>query len=125
MKIFLPFLVLAGVIHFYIFVLESLFWGRPKTNLVFGLTPEGAEQNRLFAFNQGFYNLFLAVGEITGVCLLRSQPAVGATLIVFSSCSMLGAAFVLLVSQPKLIRAVLVQGLPPLLGLVLWGLAQR
>lgn len=114
------FIALAGLIHVYIFAMESLLWGKAKTNRVFGLSPEKAEQNRLFAFNQGYYNLFLAVAAFTGVGLSLSNdghPA-GATLMIYSSLSMVGAAMVLLYSQKKLIRPAAIQGVPPLLGLI-------
>jgi putative membrane protein len=107
----------AALIHVYIFWMESLTWGRPKTNRVFRVTPEAAEQNRLFAFNQGFYNLFLAIAAFAGLVAGTESP-IGLTLVVYSLASMVGASLVLIYSQPKLIRAALIQGLPPLLGLV-------
>ena len=58
---------LAGAIHIYIFVMESLLWGRPMTNKSFAMSAEMAEHNRLFAFNQGFYNLFLALTRVEGL----------------------------------------------------------
>lgn len=113
------FTFLAAVIHIYIFVLESLLWGRPKINRVFGVTSQEAENLQLFAFNQGFYNLFLAVAAFLGIVLSAGSPSVvGETLMIYANCSMLGAALVLLYSSPKLIRAVLIQGAPPLLALV-------
>lgn len=116
------FVGVASAVHFYIFIMESILWGKPKTNKVFGLSPEGAEQNRLFAFNQGYYNLFLAIAALVGIFLSHSDHSAGVTLMIYSSLSMLGAALVLLYSQPKLLRAVLIQGLPPLLGLVILAL---
>lgn len=108
---------LAGLIHVYIFCMESLLWGRPKTNRTFGMSPEMAENNRLFAFNQGFYNLFLAAGALGGL-VAGVESQIGKTLIVFSLGSMFLAAVVLIYSNPKMLRAALIQGLPPLLGLV-------
>lgn len=115
------FTVLAGVIHVYIFSLESIFWGRPKTNRVFGISSEAAEQNRLFAFNQGFYNLFLSVAAIGGLAIGLNN-AVGKTLVAYSLMSMLLAAIVLIFSNRKLLRAALIQGVPPLLGLTFLAL---
>ncbi|MCC7403056.1 MAG: DUF1304 domain-containing protein [Bdellovibrionales bacterium] len=112
----------AAFVHVFIFVLESLLWGRPGVNLVFGISAEQAAQSRLFAFNQGFYNLFLAIGALVGVVLeVVGYSVVGNTLKYFSCLSMVGAASVLMYSQPHLIRAVLIQGGPPLVGLVLVG----
>lgn len=115
------FAALAGVIHLYIFCLESLLWGRPKTNRVFGMSPEGAEHNRLFAFNQGFYNLFLAAAAIGGLFVGVDDP-VGKTLVAYALASMLLAALVLIFSNRKLLRAALIQGAPPLAGLVFLAL---
>ncbi len=111
------FTVLAGIIHFYIFCLESLLWGRPKTNRTFGMSAETAEQNRLFAFNQGFYNLFLGIGAVAGV-VVGLDNGIGKTLVVYSLVCMLLAAVVLIFSNRKLLRPALIQGLPPLLGLI-------
>jgi putative membrane protein len=108
---------IAALIHVYIFGLESLMWGRPKTNRTFGMTPEAAESNRLFAFNQGFYNLFLAIAAISGLVIGINVP-MGKTLVMYSLASMVGAALVLIYSNPKLKRPALIQGVPPLLGLI-------
>jgi putative membrane protein len=114
------FTCLASVIHFYIFAMESLLWGKPRINKVFGMSPEAAAQNRLFAFNQGFYNLFLALAAAAGVAffIADSSSLIGTTLIVYSLGSMVGASIVLFCSEKKLVRAALIQGIPPLLGLL-------
>ena len=117
------FIAIAGAIHIYIFVMESVLWGKPKTNRIFGLSPQLAEQNRVFAFNQGYYNLFLAIGAILGVAFsFAGHPTVGLTLMLCSSASMIGASLALLYSQPKLKRPALIQGLPPMLGLIFLGI---
>jgi putative membrane protein len=117
----LIFASVAGLIHFYIFVMESLLWGRPKINRVFGVSPETAEHNRIFAFNQGFYNLFLALAAAVGL-IVGLDSEVGKTLVVYSLASMLMASLVLLFSNKKLLRPALIQGIPPLLGLLFWAL---
>jgi putative membrane protein len=117
------FVALAGAIHVYIFTMESLFWGRPRTNKVFGLSREQAEQNRLFAFNQGYYNLFLAIAAFAGIAFAAlDHPAAGAALMAYALLSMLGVSLVLLYSNKKLIRPAIIQGLPPLLGLIFLAL---
>lgn len=58
--------ILAGVIHVVIFCMESLWWTTPKVRARFRQSPEQAEATRLFAFSQGFYNLFLGLGVFTG-----------------------------------------------------------
>lgn len=115
------FIFIAVLIHVYIFAMESLLWGKPKTNRTFGVNAEQAEQNRLFAFNQGYYNLFLAIAGFIGVALFYlDQDVVGQTLMIYSSLSMLGAALVLFYSKKSLLRAALIQGLPPFLSLICW-----
>jgi putative membrane protein len=112
------FIGLASLIHFYTFSMESLRWGTPRVNKTFGMSKDMADANRLFAFNQGFYNLFLALGSAYGVyCLNTGSETVGATLSVFTCLSMLGAGLALLYSKRKLWTAALIQGLPPLLGI--------
>jgi len=51
-----------AVFHLYIFFLESIAWESARTRNVFGTTPESAATTRVLAFNQGFYNLFVAAG---------------------------------------------------------------
>lgn len=122
--------VLAGIaaaVHVYIFVLESLVWTGDRAREVFGTTPEEAVTTRALAYNQGFYNLFLAIATVLGIVLVASgQTAVGATLILTGAGSMVAAGLVLLLSSPDKARAALIQLTPPLLGIVSLtiGLAQ-
>ncbi|MBD5785222.1 DUF1304 domain-containing protein [Cellulosimicrobium terreum] len=115
-------LVLAGVaaaIHVYIFVMESLTWTSARTRATFGTTPEQAEQTRELAFNQGFYNLFLAVLVVLGIVLhAAGWTTAGASLVLAGAGCMVAAGVVLLVSSPSKARAALVQLVPPLLGVV-------
>ena len=116
-------LVLTGVaalIHLYIFVLESFAWTGPRAAAVFGLrSAEEAQATRALAFNQGFYNLFLAVAVILGTALLAAgATAVGATLVFVGAGSMVAAGLVLLLSSPSKAGAALKQLVPPLLGIV-------
>ena len=67
----LVFAGLAGLLHVYIFTMESLTWTSKRTRAAFGTTPEEAETTKLLAFNQGFYNLFLAI--VTGVGYRRNR----------------------------------------------------
>ena len=117
------FAILSGVIHIYIFVMESVLWGRPKINKTFGMPEEVAESNRLFAFNQGIYNLFLAAGALLGAGMTFAGPStIANTLIVYSCLSMVGASLALLYSARHLLRPALIQGLPPLTALILLAL---
>jgi putative membrane protein len=117
---------IAALFHAYVFVLESLTWTTPRTRAAFSIgSDEEARATRLLAFNQGFYNLFLAVGTAVGVVLVAFMVSrtVGYALIVFGAGSMAAAGVVLAVSQPKLLRAALLQLLPPALGLAAIGIA--
>nr|MCH9700744.1 DUF1304 domain-containing protein [Actinomycetes bacterium] len=102
-----------------IFVMESITWTSARTRAVFGTTKDEAETTRLLAFNQGFYNLFLAVVTVVGVAVVCSgATAVGAALIFAGVGSMLAAAVVLLASAPDKARSAVIQGFLPLIGIV-------
>lgn len=118
------FALLAGLLHVLIFCLESLWFMRPRVHKRFGAaTREQAEAARLFALNQGFYNLFLALGIFAGLALLHagSHPAVARTLVLFCCACMLGAGAVLFLSAGRAIaRAATIQVVFPLLTWVTW-----
>lgn len=118
------FALLAGVLHVGIFCMESLYFMQPKVHKRFGAaTTADAEARRLFAFNQGFYNLFLAVGIFAGLALLDfgGNATVGQTLVLFSCASMAGAGLVLYFSARRLmLRAAVIQASFPLLAWVFW-----
>ena len=118
------FVSIAALIHVYIFVLESLRWSRPATWKTFGLKSQAdADVVKPMAFNQGFYNLFLALGVVAGLGLIAtSHTAAGLAVALFAAGSMVAAALVLIISSPKLARAAAVQGTAPLVGVVLLGL---
>lgn len=119
---YLAFAAISGLIHVYIFLLESWFWGQPKTNRLFGVSAEVAETTRLFAFNQGFYNLFLAIAVLAGVSLaFGPHRLISDTLIVYACLSILGAGIVLYAGNRRLWRAALIQGVPPACALILWA----
>jgi putative membrane protein len=116
----LVFAALAALLHVYIFTMESLTWTSPRTRATFGTTPEEAETTKLLAFNQGFYNLFLAIVAGIGiVAVALGHNAVGAALIFAGVGSMASAAVVLLASSPDKARAALTQGLFPVVAVVL------
>ena len=112
--------ILAGVVHVLIFCMESLWWTTPKVRVRFRQAPEQANATKLFAFNQGFYNLFLAIGTFAGLALvLMGHAGSGLTLVRWNCLSMLGAAIVLAASAPQLRRGAVIQGAAPLLFLLL------
>jgi putative membrane protein len=120
------FAFVAAALHVYIFTMESVTWTKPATWKRFGVASQAdAETTRPLAFNQGFYNLFLAIGAFIGVgcvALAPSGPAqsVASWTLIFSCCgSMLLAAVVLALSGPKYLRPAATQGVTPLLAVVL------
>ncbi len=111
---------LAALLHVYIFVMESLTWTTPRTRAVFGTTEQEAQTTRLLAFNQGFYNLFLAIVTAAGiVATVIGAPAVGLALLLAGVGSMLAAAVVLVASSTEKARAAIIQGALPLIAIVL------
>jgi putative membrane protein len=116
----LVFAGLAGLLHAYIFTMESLTWTSPRTRATFGTTAEEAETTKLLAFNQGFYNLFLAIVTGIGIAAVAlGHNAIGAALVFAGVGSMASAAVVLLASSPDKARAALTQGTFPVIAVAL------
>lgn len=110
---------LAGTIHVLFFVMESLLWMNPKVHSRFLVEDlADAEAINVFIMNQGFYNLFLAIGIFAGLYIFRFNEIVGKTLVGYVSSVMLGAAIVLIFTVPAMVTGFLVQGLPPFIVLV-------
>ena len=119
------FALIAALLHVLIFCMESLWFMKPGVYKRFGAkTVEDAESKRLFAFNQGFYNLFLAIGIFIGLGLLHSGGylQVAQTLILFCTASMFFAGIILIISGGiRMLRAGVIQLLFPLLTWVFWA----
>lgn len=115
-------LVLAGVaavLHVYIFWLESVAWTTPRARAVFGTTEAEAAATRSLAFNQGFYNLFLAVAVLVGIVLVAAGArTAGLTSVLVGVGSMLAAALVLLLSDRSKASAAVKQGSAPALAVL-------
>jgi putative membrane protein len=122
----LTFAFLAAALHVIVFVFESVLWTREPIWRRFKLeSQDQAELTRPLAFNQGFYNLFLAVGTLVGVIsVLAGASTVGWTLIIFATASMAAAAAVLVSTGWRYARPAATQALFPLLCLVFGLLAQ-
>lgn len=115
---------LAALLHVYIWVMESLTWTSPRTRATFGLTEEEASATKELAFNQGFYNLFLAIITFAGLAIgAVGYNWVGIALVFAGVGSMFAAAVVLLLSSPDKARAAVTQGIFPLIALVLLAYA--
>ena len=114
---------LAAALHIAIFFMESVAWTRPTVWKRFGVASQAdAETTKPLAYNQGFYNLFLAIGAVAGLVLYfdGNLPYAARALILFSTASMAAAAIVLTTTGPGYLRPALVQGTLPLIGFVLF-----
>ena len=116
---------LAAALHVVFFLFESVLFTRPDVYARFKLTAEQAETVRVWALNQGFYNLLLAIGCFVGIALAGTKPRIGWTLIVHACLVMVGAGIVLVASEPSLVGGAVVQAGPPTVGLILAGLAWK
>jgi len=115
---------LAALLHVYIFVLESVRWEDPDTRRVFGTTEETAAVTAPLAYNQGFYNLFLAITTAVGVGLVGSHREAAIALMCAGAGSMAAAALVLVSADRSKARAAAIQGTFPglaLLCLAVWA----
>src|SRR6478735_9182141 len=112
---------LAAALHVAIFFMESVAWTRPTVWRRFGVaSQEAADTVRPMAYNQGFYNLFLAIGAVVGLILYAvGQHPAGLALIIFTTASMIAAAVVLVTTGRGYLRPALIQGSLPLIGLAL------
>ena len=110
--------MLAALLHVYIFVLESFRWTEPSTRTTFGVSEADAKVLAPMAYNQGFYNLFLALITIVGVAMIGSQKVAGSSLALAGTGSMLAAAVVLVAHDRSMLRAAMTQGTIPALAVL-------
>jgi putative membrane protein len=110
------FVVVAGVFHVAVFAMESVLFRRPSTYRQFLVKDTEVDAVRPWAFNQGFYNLFLAIGALGGLIWGGDK---GHAIALFACACMAGAGIVLAVSDRRMLRAAATQALPPLAALVL------
>ena len=101
--------------------MESISWTRPSIWKRFGVADQqSADITKPLAYNQGFYNLFLAIGAILGLIFYGiGMHAAGLALILFTTGSMVAAAIVLVTTGQGYLRPALIQGILPLVGFVL------
>lgn len=115
-QIFAMIAVLFGVVAF---VLESFLFHRPSVQTFLLGKPEPAPGVRLWAFNQGFYNLFLAAGPAIGlIAYWAGNESVGRALVIYGCAFMAGCGVVLWVSDRRLWRSMIGQSGPPLVALI-------
>ncbi|NTX01654.1 MULTISPECIES: DUF1304 domain-containing protein [unclassified Myxococcus] len=121
------FAVIAALIHVLFFVMESIVFSRPEVWQRFGLKSQAeADVLKPMALNQGFYNLFLALGVLVGVALVRTGAVTsGVAAVMFGCACMALAALVLVSSNRHFLLASVVQGALPLLAIVLVAVHAR
>jgi putative membrane protein len=112
--------LLGAALHVLFFVLESVTFSQPRVAARFGLTtPEQIAAVRPMAFNQGFYNLFLAIGIAGGLALAAAGSVdAGRAVVLFACTCMVGAGLVLLATNRRFARSAAIQALPPLVAIV-------
>lgn len=111
--------LLAALLHVVFFIFESVLWTRPSTWKRFGIANQrDADTMKLLAFNQGFYNLFLAIGVAAGLIISSAHETAGTAIVLFGCVSMALAAVVLLASSSNMRRAALMQFIPPALAII-------
>jgi len=120
------FVVLTAIFHILFFVVESLLWLEPyihenvlskSDSSSVDLLTQAHLMETVF-FNQGFYNLFLAIGLFLGLFLYKGDnKAIGFTLVAYICTFAFGAAVVLALSAGAIAGAI-VQGLPPMIALI-------
>ena len=114
--------LLAAGIHVFIFILESARFTEPSTYRRFFVESQrDAELLRPIFFNQGFYNLFLAIGAAGGVLAINlGSVEAGRALVLFACGSMALAGLILMFTDRRFLRAGLIQAVPPLVAIVFW-----
>src|SRR5581483_823077 len=101
----------AGALHVVFFLFESVLFARPKIQKRFHVEPAAAEAVRPWAFNQGFYNLFLALGLFAGLALKKDAY------VIFPCACMVGAGLVLIATDRRMLRPGAMQLVPPAIAL--------
>ncbi|MEU3572802.1 DUF1304 domain-containing protein [Kitasatospora sp. NPDC036755] len=107
------FAVVAASIHLIVWPLESFLYGHPRVRRLLTGSTADAPEVRLWRVNVGFYNLFLALGLVTGLVLLHTgHPTAGRAMVLYVAAFMVAGGITLFTSEPKLWRGALGQALP-------------
>ncbi|MFI9363858.1 DUF1304 domain-containing protein [Kitasatospora sp. NPDC053057] len=107
------FAMLAAAIHLVVWPLESYLYGHPRVRYLLTGSTADAPEVRLWRFNVGFYNLFLALGLVAGLVLLHTGHAgSGRPVILYIAAFMVAGGTALFISEPKLWRGALGQAVP-------------
>ncbi|HEY3469137.1 MAG TPA: DUF1304 domain-containing protein [Amycolatopsis sp.] len=119
---------LAVLVHLLAFTWEVLLFERRGVHEgIFKIPTANLPATRLWSFNVGFYNLFLAAGPVVGLVLLHTGDAGAGRVLVLYTCAFmalagiaLGVSDVLALSRPRGAGrgGALAQTVPPLAALV-------
>jgi putative membrane protein len=122
------FALLTAVVHITAFAWETLLFQRPGVHQgVFAIPAADLRPVRLWAFNVGFYNLFIACGLVVGVTAwITGNDIVGKTLVIYLCLFGFLAGIALFVSdrlalsRPRGtgVRGALGQAVPPLIAII-------
>lgn len=111
------FFFIAALIHILFFILESVLFQKKDGYKYFRVRPEHHESVKKWAFNQGFYNLFLALGMFVGLYYVTQlEIRLAGMMVSFCGLSMIAAGCVLFFSDKTMRRGAWIQMGPPLLG---------
>ncbi len=113
---------MAALLHIAFFVLESVLFRLPLGRRIFGVRDEhDSAPLRLFAVNQGIYNLGLAIVVLVGIVLRLVHPdsTLGIAVIVAGCAVMVVAGGALAATAPRrTLPIALAQGGLPLVAII-------
>ncbi|MGW4528673.1 DUF1304 domain-containing protein [Amycolatopsis sp. NPDC004378] len=119
---------IAALVHLLAFTWEVVLFERPGVHRdIFSVPTEHVPATRLWSFNVGFYNLFLAAGPVVGIVLLNTGNVEAGRALVLYTCGYmalagiaLGVSDLLALSRPRGAgrAGALAQTLPPVAALV-------
>jgi putative membrane protein len=125
--------LVTATVHILVFVGESLLFQHPRVHQgVFSVPTADVQPVRLWAFNVGFYNLFLGCGMIAGVITwAAANEAVGRALVLYTCLFVFLAGIVLFLSDRMALSrprgtgvgGAIGQSVPPLVALIALALS--
>ena len=111
------FFALSALIHLGFFVMEAMLYQIPQGYKTFSLSEAEHKHSKVWALNQGFYNLSLAAGMTVGLTMvLQKKILLAGVLVGFCGLTMILAGIVFAVTVPHLRKWAVVQYGPPLVG---------
>lgn len=113
------FFAIAAFVHIGFFIFESFILQKPNAHKILKISEVEHNAIKVWAFNQGFYNLFLAIGVFIGLYhVLQKQVMIAGLMTGFSAACMLVAGIVLWFSVPRMRKYAYIQAGFPILGFI-------